>query len=89
MLLVRLTLTLEELKKQIKTLENENNELKTKIENLERGQKNYLMIFGLKTANTENVCHFVRRKIKDLLYIELKEQDVKNIFFQQVRTSTR
>lgn len=79
---VRLYLLLEEQKNKITKLQNENSELRAKIEILERNQKkNNIVVFGLKLKQKERLLESTHQKLNSLLGIQLSLSDISNAYF--------
>lgn len=77
----RLLLKLEEFNKRISRLEKENQELKTKIEILERKEKkNNIVIYGLKGESTVISPGFICNKLNEITDETITEADISNVY---------
>lgn len=79
----RIILKVEDLNAKIKTLEKENEQLKRKIEHIEKDQrKKNLVLFGLSVeTRSELSVHFMCEKLNELLELKLQEQDFSDVYF--------
>lgn len=78
---VRLLLKIEEGNKRITYLEEENRELKAKLEQIERQSKvNNIVIFGLNKPLPEISVEFLCSEIKKLLKVNLLPSDINNFY---------
>lgn len=77
----RLLLKIEELKSRLNTLEEENLNLKNKIENLEtRDKKNNIIVFGINKPEDTLSPQYICQKLNHLLDIDLTELDLNNAY---------
>lgn len=75
----RLLLKLEEYKAQIKKLEEENNEIREKLELVSRQEKKKnLIIFGLK--NIDTIPKYICEQLNQYLEINITEKDISDVY---------
>lgn len=78
----RTLLEVEELRGKVRKLEEENNSLQSKVENLEREiKKKNLIIFGLKTPRTNLSVELLCEKINNLLNVKISVSDISGFQF--------
>lgn len=78
---IRVLLKIETLSNKVNILEKENQELRDKIELLERNsKKNNLVIFGLNRNTSDITTQLVCAEVKRLLDIDLFESDLNNVY---------
>lgn len=77
----KITKVLEEQNKKIEILEKKYNDIESNQLNLERlMRKNNIVIFGLEVKLEQNLCQTVLKKLNEILEINLKEEDLNNIY---------
>ncbi|KAG5899694.1 hypothetical protein JTB14_030091 [Gonioctena quinquepunctata] len=76
---VKLTLKIEEINHRLIQVERENEELKSRVEKLER-KKNSIIIFGFEREERYITVESILILMKNLLHIELVESDFNNIY---------
>lgn len=78
----RVVLETELLKNKIKHLEKENQNLRNKVEQFDRNnRKNNILIFGLERQSKEVPVESIKSELKNLLDIDLKENDISNVYY--------
>lgn len=78
---VRILLTVEHLKGKITKLENENNQLKRRLDSLDRkSRKNNIVVFGVNREPSLKYIPFFCGEIKSLVGVDLCETDIGDIY---------